>query len=260
MLSGDGAGCTTTCSCKQQRRGPVPQPGPRRRRAWGLLLGWFCGSGIVIHSARKKSPAFSPKKHQREGMLCAPRVPPSRQRAGGPLPPPWAGGWLVCLCGSRCAGDSPACARCAPVSALAWGHTWLGCLEVTGARPGVPFPPAGPSQKPPISLCPPILCWLGEPVPPLGPDASPVAAPWGTDACGSSLGGLTRGGRAGTRRFPPARPLCSQGLCSACSGALSALGAPSFGVSACPAAGPSAGVSHLLGVPAWPRCAGQGAF
>lgn len=203
----------------------------------------------------QKVTSFFTKETPKEGMLCMPHVSPTRQHTRAPLPPPWAGSWLVCLCGSRCTGDSPACARCAPVSALAQGHAWFGCLGVTGARPGVPCPPAGPPRKPPISLCPPILCCLGDLVPPLGPDASPAAAPQSTDTLSTSLGELMRGGRAGTHRFPPTGPSAPQAFALPAQETSQPWEQP-----ACPAAGPSTGVSHLLGVPAWPRCAGQGAF
>lgn len=98
------------------------------------------------------------------------------------------------------------------MSALVQGHTSFGCLGVTGTRPGVPSPPTVPPRKPPISPCPPILCWLGDPVPPLGPDASGVAAPRGTDTLSISLGGLMRGGRAGTCRVPPPGPSAPRGF------------------------------------------------
>lgn len=140
-----------------------------------------------------------------------PCMPPTQQHARGPLPP-WVGSWLVCLCRSLCAGDSPARVRCALVASLAQGHTWFSCPGVTGTRAGVFSPPAGPPQKPPISPCPPILCWLGELVPPLSSDASLVAILWGMDTLGSSLGRLMRGGRAGTCMFPPHSPSAPRGF------------------------------------------------
>lgn len=192
------------------------------------MLGWFCSSEIVIHS---QSPQLLHQSSSAGQGCCTCHCASCPEACQGPLPLPWAGSWPGCAAGPTGLGT----ALSVPVSVLAQGHTvWL--PGVPGARPAVPSFPESPHQP----VYPhPLLAW--------GPSATPQS--WCQS--GSSPGGQGHPGWAHegwqSCDLQVSPPLCSLELCSVCvgAGALPALGALSFGVSACPAAGLSAGGSHL---------------
>lgn len=214
--------------CKQQQHGPVP--------SWCHTITVLVGHAWMVLQLRNcysltKSPASLPKQLCRAGMLLMP-VCCCLEVCKGPLPPLWAGSWPGCAAGPIGLGT----ALSVPVSVLVQGHTRFGFLRSLG--PDLRFPLF---LKAPVSLCTPILCWLGDPLPPLSPGASLMAAQEGKDI----LGRLMRSGRAGTCRFPRHSAPSSFAL-SVGTGALPTLRAPNFGVSACPLQDPA------LMVPTWP--------
>lgn len=160
--------------------------GPTLPLCLWAMLGWFCSSGIVIHSQSSQILHQSSSAGQE---CCACQCASCPEVCQDPLPPLWAGSWPGCAAGPIGLGT----ALSVPVSVLAQGHTWFGCLGSLG--PDLWFPLF---LKAPISLCTPILCWTRDPVPPLSPGASQLADQEGRNI----LGGLMRDGRAGTCRFP----------------------------------------------------------
>lgn len=215
------------CPCKQQQQGPVP--------SWSHTTTVLVGHAWMVLQLRNcypfmKSPASSPKQLCRAGMLLMLVCLLPGSVPGSPAP---SVGWQlvrVC-CRSHWAGDSPisACVCVSPGSHMVW------LPGVTGTRLAVSSLPESPHQP----VYPhPLLAW--------GPSATPLS--WCQS--GSSPGGHSHPGQAheGWQSWDlqVSSPLCSLELCSVCvgAGALPALGAPSFGVPACPAVGPSAGSPH----------------